>query len=735
MTEREELLSGQTILESVSVKEHELVHVAVSFAGRLLADLGATVIRVIPDPDPLPRMKSATQEVVGDTSVLATFLNVGKRLLARDQVAAALSDVSPQIVLTGGRNPQLIQEGVPALYASAVGQSTDLDESLVSEVGIQGYVGLTDLFGEPDREPLAMGGHQTAYATGYAIFCAAMANISKRVHRGECDDVSVNAVDALAWVNWKGVAAAALGLPIVRGGKAADAPVLRCADGYFAFMHMPNNWQDIRAEVGDPRLDDERFANARGRAENAAALNDILAEWAAEHTWLSIYTFCQSHAIPGGPVLRGADLLEDPLYEYRGFFRSVPHQLDGDPREIRVPGLPLTIEGAADAGATERTQAGSVPKRRFSDNTPDDLPLSGKLVIDLGIFTAGSVTSTLLADLGATVIKVESEAYSDPFRKWPGVKGDSPLFTFNNRNKLGVNLDLKTAEGKADFMKLVAQADVVVENFRRGVVSRLGIDYPVLKAANPRIVLASISGQGASGPGSGHVSFGSTLEAIGGVAALTGYEDGSCYISGRNLNYPDQIVCLYGAGAVMAALLHVTASGKGLHIDVSQREVATLAVGEVVAAASLFGSGHGFPGNKNVNAYLQNIYAVADGWLCVTLPSEQEAMRLAERLGCELPELEAVLTQWLQKESGAAAGLLLRKLGVAALKANTGAEAAAETTIQAGTAFATSGSGKTVKGFPFQFAGSPLRIYEESPRMGEHTRKIVELLASDAALA
>ena len=160
-----------------------------------------------------------------------------------------------------------------------------------------------------------------------------------------------------------------------------------------------------------------------------------------------------------------------------------------------------------------------------------DLPLAGMLVIDLGIFTAGSVTSTLLADLGARVIKIESESYSDPFRIWPGIKGDSPLFTFNNRNKLGVNIDLKTDAGKVTFLELVARADIVVENFRRGVLERLGIDFPVLKSANPNIILASVSGQGASGPGSGHVSFGSTLEAIGGVAALTGYKDGPCYIS------------------------------------------------------------------------------------------------------------------------------------------------------------------------------------------------------------
>nr|MBX2881259.1 CoA transferase [Granulosicoccus sp.] len=486
-----------------------------------------------------------------------------------------------------------------------------------------------------------------------------------------------------------------------------------------------NNWNDVCAEINDPRLQDEQFAKAGRRVKNARALNQIIAEWAADKPWLYLYDFCQRFAIPGGPVLRGAELLDDPLYNHREYFARVEHQSDSGARAISVPGLPLTVEGT-EQGVSTGGQKSAVP--RYSDNTPNALPLSGKLVLDLGIFTAGSVTSTLLSDLGATVIKVESESYSDPFRLWPGIKGDSPLFTFNNRNKLGLNLDLKTEEGKARFLKLVAQADVVVENFRRGVLERLGIDYPVLKDANPNIVLASISGQGASGPGSGHVSFGSTLEAIGGVAALTGYPGDTCYISGRNLNYPDQIVCLYGAGAVMAALLKAQESGCGMHIDVSQREVTTLAVGEVVAAASLLGSNQDFPGNGDLNAYLQDIYRVEDGWLCVTVANESQAQALSSLVGCDLTELEARLPGWLGSVSSAAVVSDLRQLGVAAFRANSGAEASELEVIKSGNAFATTRAGKMVKGFPFQFQNNPLSIYEESPSMGEQTERILSIL-------
>ncbi len=710
-----ELLSGRRIVEWVPEGCPDLIHIAVSFAGRLLCDLGASVVRIVPDEDPLVRLRTTPDEQVGSSSVLDTFLNRGK-------LSGSVPDAGADLMLLG--SVACLEDDV-AREVSSVLAETGLDELPVSELGVQGLVGLTDLFGEPDGQPLAMGGHQTAYATGYAIFCAAMAALAKLSIQGEPDRARVTAVDALAWINWKGIAAGALGFPVARGGRGAEAPVLKSADGYFAFLHLPNNWEDICAEVGDPRLQEERFSGAGKRAKNALALNEILAGWAAGKENSYLYEFCQRCAIPGGPVMSSGDLLKEPLYLHRSYLEEISHSVDGDEVSVTVPGLPMTIEDSAgeSGSAVERSEWGN-PETAA-------LPLAGMLVLDLGIFTAGSVTSTLLADLGARVIKVESESYSDPFRIWPGIKGDSPLFTFNNRNKLAVNIDLKTDEGRETFLKLVAQADVVVENFRRGVLERLGIDYPVLKEANPNIVLASISGQGASGPGSGHVSFGSTLEAIGGVAALTGHPRGSCYISGRNLNYPDQIVCLYGAGAAIAAILNAKDTGRGMHIDVSQREVTSLAVGERIAAASL-GGGAGesvdFPGNGDPNMVLQDIYPVEDGWIWVSVADEEDIVALGEHLGCEVTRVDDELRNWLAVRDGNTAVAALRDLGVAAGFANSGGMAAEEPVIKAGIAFAETAAGVMVKGFPFQFEKTPLQIYEESPRMGEHTEEILSRL-------
>ncbi len=731
----QELSSPYRILEWVPLGAPELIHMAVAFTGRLLCDLGAEVIRITPQPDPLVGLRTLADERVGSSSVLGTFLNRGKRHASAAELASVVGGVD--LALLGAR---ACLDAEPLANLSSVLTETGLGETPVSELGIQGLVGLTDLFGEPDGQPLAMGGHQTAYATGYATFCAAMASIAKLSLQGETDLARVTAIDALAWVNWKGIAAGSLGFPVARGGRGAEAPVLKCADGYFAFLHLPKNWPDICAEVADERLLEDRFSSAGGRAKNALALNEILAEWTEGRTQSELYEFCQRCAIPGGPVMTAPDLLQERLYRYRSYFDEVVVGGAGDGAtagndavRMLVPGLPLTIEdsagsatvdGGGDASRVKHHDWGSLQSRA--------LPLAGMLVLDLGIFTAGSVTSTLLADLGARVIKVESEAYSDPFRSWPGIKGDSPLFTFNNRNKLAVNVDLKTDAGRATFLELVAEADVVVENFRRGVLARLGIDYPVLKAANPNIVLASVSGQGSSGPGSGHVSFGSTLEAIGGVAALTGYAEGPCYISGRNLNYPDQIVCLYGAGAAIAAILKARATGQGMHIDVSQREVTTLAVGEQIAAASRTtdaAANQQFPGNGDPNMVLQDIYPAQDGWVWLSVREEDELNTLADHLGCQTSEAGEVLGAWLRTQARDAAVAALQNLGLAAGRANTGAQAAEEPKVRTGIAFAETGSGVMVKGFPFQFEKTPLVIYEESPRMGEHTEEILRRLS------
>lgn len=213
-------------------------------------------------------------------------------------------------------------------------------------------------------------------------------------------------------------------------------------------------------------------------------------------------------------------------------------------------------------------------------------PLQGMRVLDLGIITAGASASAMLGDLGAEVIKVEGPNYLDPFRVWVGRGAgdnwwnDSPQFSFTNRGKYGFCVDLKEPRGRKLLLELAEKSDIVLENFRVGVLDRLGLGFEALKQVNPTIILASISSQGLTGPDADAVSFGSTLEASGGLSSLITTPEEQPLISGHALNYPDQVVALLATGIILAAIAEHAVKGEAVHLDISQRELTSFMIGE-----------------------------------------------------------------------------------------------------------------------------------------------------------
>lgn len=358
------------------------------------------------------------------------------------------------------------------------------------------------------------------------------------------------------------------------------------------------------------------------------------------------------------------------------------------------------------------------------------LPLAGWRVLDLGIITAGAATSALLADAGAEVLKIESERYPDPFRAW--MAGGNPdsvnaAYAFTNRNKLGLGLDLKTGEGRETFLALAETADVVVENFRRGVMDSLGLGWPVLSARNPRLVLASISSQGETGPDHAFTSYGSTLEATGGLAALTGYAGEGPAISGRNVNYPDQIVSLCALGLIVGAVLAARAGGRGAHLDISQRELTTFLIGETVAAAMAEPAGPGRLaarlGNGDPAGGARGVVPLAGGgWMAVELPA---------RSG---PGLDAVAAAMAGLDEAGALRWAAAQ-GIAAAPVHDGDRVLALTTGPGaiGHALAETPDGAVTKGFPFQSRRAPFSIRTGAPGVGEHTGAVLARLRPRAA--
>lgn len=227
------------------------------------------------------------------------------------------------------------------------------------------------------------------------------------------------------------------------------------------------------------------------------------------------------------------------------------------------------------------------------------MPLSGYTILDLSVMTAGPVGTMLLGDMGANVIKVEEPARGDLARDLGNqfVNGESVQFMSQNRNKRSLRLDLKSAQGKAVFLRLAKSADVIVENFRPGTVDRLGIGYEAVRAINPQIVYASASAFGQTGPYAAWPANDPIVQAVAGLMDMTGEAGGLPVRLGAPL--PD-----FGAAAMMAlgittALLHRERTGEGQRIDTSLLGAALFSTiprdGETIRsgkAPSRLGSGH-----------------------------------------------------------------------------------------------------------------------------------------------
>jgi crotonobetainyl-CoA:carnitine CoA-transferase CaiB-like acyl-CoA transferase len=264
-----------------------------------------------------------------------------------------------------------------------------------------------------------------------------------------------------------------------------------------------------------------------------------------------------------------------------------------------------------------------------------------------------------LADFGATVVKIESPNHPDPYRSWAPAGGwpegaltsrlSSPMFESNNAGKLGIALDLKTAQGQAEVQRLMAHADVVIENFRVGVTSRLGIDYEAVRKLNPELVYLSLSSQGQHGPEAAFGSYGSTLDLLSGLASVTGYPGGPPMWSSEDVNYPDQLVSLFGAALVTYCL----AGGiRGIHLDVSQREVTTWSISEQIADFLAAGTVADRSGNDRGDSVPRDTYQCQgdDRWIAISCRTDDQRGRLASAIGLDAPASDS---GWWRRNSTA----------------------------------------------------------------------------------
>src|SRR2546428_1645292 len=251
--------------------------------------------------------------------------------------------------------------------------------------------------------------------------------------------------------------------------------------------------------------------------------------------------------------------------------------------------------------------------------------LDGIRVLELARFQAGPRGGMLLSDLGAEVIKIEPPGGEETRKHPPLVRGQSVYFTVYNRGKKSVCLDLRNAEGKEVFAALVTKSDVVLENFRPGVMRAMGFDYERLQALNPGIILVSVSGFGQYGPYTDRPAFDPLGQAMSGLMTLTGQPVGQPL--GTASSVVDRYTALHATIGTLAALRHRERTGEGQVVDVCLLDSALTMV-EIPTSYYLATGAEGGEGGRPP-------YRAKDGWVVVSAAGRDMAARLMRFVGAE----------------------------------------------------------------------------------------------------
>jgi crotonobetainyl-CoA:carnitine CoA-transferase CaiB-like acyl-CoA transferase len=382
-------------------------------------------------------------------------------------------------------------------------------------------------------------------------------------------------------------------------------------------------------------------------------------------------------------------------------------------------------------------------------------PLNRVRVLDLSRVLAGPFCSMVMADLGAEVIKVEERGKGDHTRTiHPLVNGgESHYFLAINRNKRSVVVDLKAPEGRAIILKLAAQCDVVLENFRPGVMDRLGLGFAELCKVKPDIVLCSISGFGQTGPMRETASFDLVTQAMSGVMHINGEPDGPPTKMGIPMG--DIGGGMWAAIGVLAGLQHRNATGEPLHVDLSLLEGMMGLLGYLAQLYLVTGESPGRVGSSHHSIVPYGRFEVKDGHIvlalhignfwrkfCVAIGREDlienPKFRSTQDRNANRPELEALVTDILKTRTAAEWHDILTRADVPHGPVNSVGDALEQPVIAARGLLKTvehpwSGVHKVV-GTPLQFPGryeDPQ--YAASPVLGADTRAVLEAVGYDAA--
>ncbi len=657
-------------------------------AGMILGDLGADVIRIEPPGGSEGRRRGPLLDDVAesDRSLQFRAYNRNKRSIRLDlsshdgreqflELAAGadfiIESTPPSALEAIGLDFERLRQANPRIVSVQItpyGCDGPYADFPASDLTIAALAGPMSLQGTPERAPVRVSVPQVWRHTGAEAAASALIAHARMLRTGEAQFVDVSAQAAMTWTMMNGMGAAAVDKDYNRMGSMLQLGVItlpcvfECKDGYVvaatagAALPLLVQWLiEVKAVPESWSEEDwptyqERLMSGQPVSMQPQDIMMSMVQFLKERTKQELLQGGLERGITLAPVNDVSDLLAFPHLRERGTWEMVALP---DGRSVRAPGVfasatktpPSTrrpspaLDEHGDEIRTELAQGRRPLLTTPKPDGPDTLPFAGLKIADLTWVVAGPATTRTMVDHGATVVRVESESnpcatrVAGPYKDAVPGLNRSHFYGDYNAAKLGIALDMKKPEGVDIVRRLIEWADVYIENFRPGVVDRLGIGYEVAKEINPSIVMLSTSLMGSRGPASHLAGFGYHAGAIAGYYEVTGWPD--LPPDGPWLAYTDTVAPRFQVSALMAALDHRRRTGDGQHIEFAQLETSLQFLAPEILEVEAGGPVPGRLGNRARDAAPQGAYPCAgeDQWCAIAIETDAQWRSLCTALG------------------------------------------------------------------------------------------------------
>jgi len=649
--------SGLLILDLCS-------EIAGPYASKLFVDAGARVIKIEPrGGDPLRRWTASFQKLEeGASSPLYQYLNAGKESILLDprdaQDRAHIAELAARADLVfedwgaggleeRGLDPNAWLKANPRLgivRLSPWGQEGPWSRFPANDFTLQAATGSVDYRGLPERYPVAAGGRIGDWVGGTfaAISGIAAWRSACQTGDGQIADVSIFEAMIQCFTIFGDMGSQFTGGLLDRS---IEIPSIEpTKDGHIGFCTITGQqWTDFCSMIGRQDIaENERYMDARNRMADFEFISGAIQEATREKTTAEWVELCEMLRIPVTPIGNGGTLpAMDHMIEREAFQLApggfhqprAPWRLEScQPREIgTTSALDEDRAEVLDLLDDEPVQ----PEVDFGDG---DLPFAGLRVVDLTAFWAGPYTTSILSDLGAEVIKVESIQRPDGMRFATPIRNEilwewSHVFHGVNPGKRDVTLRLDDEDGLGLLKRLIGEADIVIENFSARVMPAFGLDAETVRGLNSRAIFVRMPAFGLSGPWKDRAGFAMTVEQVSGLAWVTGYEDLPLVVRG----VCDPLGSAHAVFALSLALEERERTGLGQVVEVALVEPALAVAAEQVIEASAHGVVLGRDGNRMPHAAPQGLFETreADERVAISVTTDAEWKSLCALLGAD----------------------------------------------------------------------------------------------------